>query len=442
MKHIFYLIAALLMSNFFTPAHAQQRAMTLDECMAYAVENSPRVKKQERTADNYRQSRNEALASLFPSLEGRVGGQASFGRVAGMDNIAVDNTTMYLNSYSASISMPIFAGLSAINSYKAARTAMQMGRHELDLARDEVALETMQAYYDAVYYTHTAALAAEKLEATRADLHMTLRQEELGMKSRADALELEAQAAYDEFLLTQQENLRDMALIVLKERMNYPSGSELLIAEDVPPVPGAVPHPLGETLARTLDSHPRMMAAELSLRQTELSAKAVKGRLLPSLYFSGGYSNNYYHTSGADNYSFSKQWELNRNFYAGVSLSIPIFNGLSRRTAANRARNSVRIAEQDRLMAERSLQSEVEQAYRQLQGLEKEYAQASKKVATAELAHRAVVRRYEHGAVSALELQTSANRLLEAKAQQLNAHLQYIVKHRLVGYYNGEPLIK
>ena len=41
-----------------------------------------------------------------------------------------------------------------------------------------------------------------------------------------------------------------------------------------------------------------------------------------------------------------------------------------------------------------------------------------------------------------LDLQTAADKLLEARSERLRARLQYIIKVRLVEYYHGEPLIR
>ena len=57
MKRLYSLI---VVSIILTDAAAQTIPMTLNECMAYAVENSTRVKKQDYTNDNYRQDRNAA----------------------------------------------------------------------------------------------------------------------------------------------------------------------------------------------------------------------------------------------------------------------------------------------------------------------------------------------------------------------------------------------
>ena len=44
--------------------------------------------------------------------------------------------------------------------------------------------------------------------------------------------------------------------------------------------------------------------------------------------------------------------------------------------------------------------------------------------------------------ISTFDLQTASNNLLQARSERLRARLQYIVKTRLVEYYNGRPLIR
>jgi hypothetical protein len=53
-------------SLLFTGTSAQ--VMTMDECMAYAVEHSVSVGKQENALDNARMNYKQSVASLFPSV--------------------------------------------------------------------------------------------------------------------------------------------------------------------------------------------------------------------------------------------------------------------------------------------------------------------------------------------------------------------------------------
>ena len=61
----------LLVSNFLTLvciAHAEAQPLTIDDCMRYAVENSTTVGKQRLAADDNKTNYQEAIASLFPSV--------------------------------------------------------------------------------------------------------------------------------------------------------------------------------------------------------------------------------------------------------------------------------------------------------------------------------------------------------------------------------------
>lgn len=447
MRRIIFTICLLWLSIFFTHAYAQARSMGLDECMAYAVENSTKIKIQDYRNDNYRQDKNAALASFFPTLGAGVGGSANFGRSIDPETNTYTNTTYYGNNYSVSSSMPIFDGLTGINAYKASKVAILMGKEELEQVKDEVALETMEAYFQVVYYSKAVEFAREQLEASQTNYIKGLKQEELGIKSRAEVLELESQVASADYNLTSQENTRDTWLITLKERMNYPIEEELAVDTSVMVESSIVSDPVHDIIAYASVNNPRVKAATHSLIQAELNYKISKGNLYPSISLSGSFGTGYsynpdYSPSDPAQASFSEQLKNKQGYNVGLSLSIPIFNGLYRRATVNRQRNNMRIAEQNRITVERALQSEIEQNYHKMQGFGKEYIQATKKVEATTLAHKAILQKYDQGLISAFDLQTSANRVLEAQSQQLNARLQYIIKCRLMEYYTGEPLIR
>mgnify|MGYP003040427217 FL=1 len=256
--------------------------------------------------------------------------------------------------------------------------------------------------------------------------------------------EIESQCASDDFLLTQQENNLALAKISLCEAMNYPSGCcPEIVAEIAVGTPaGAAAY--GEVLAYALEKHPKAQQAAYNVQQMRLKYSVAKGKYYPSVSAGGGYSTNFF--MSLDDRSlyapFGSQLRDNRGYYFSARLSIPIFGGLTKRTSVNRARNNWRIAELQRDATLRTLQSEVAQAYQQMLGAGKEFVQASKKAEAARLAYEAVAGKYERGMVSALDLQTASDKLLQARAERIRSRLQYIIKTRLVEYYNGEPLIR
>lgn len=418
--------------------------MSLEECMRYAVEHSPAVRRQDYTNRNYRQDYIESVAALVPSVSGTVGASTSFGRSVDPETNTYTDVSNFDNSYSVSAQMPLFAGLTGINTVRAARVMRLQGVEELQLARDQIALKTMEAYFDVVYYTESVRLAREQLETSTAELEKSRKLFELGLKSAADVAEVESQQASDDYLLTQQENNLALAEIALAEAMNYPADRPLRVDTEVAIETPAGVAPFREVLDNALENNPKAVAAQYDVRHSRLQFSIARGNLLPSLYVGGGYSTNFFmNLDDRSLYaSFPNQFRDNRGFYVSAQLNIPIFGGLSRRTARNRARNNWYIARQNRTETLRTLQSEVAQAYQQMLGYGKEFVQASKKSDAARLAYEAVAGKYERGMVSALDLQTAADKLLEARSERLRARLQYIIKVRLVAYYNGEPLIR
>ena len=441
------LIFTVLVSNFLTLVcitNAQAQRLTLDECMRYAVENSTTVGQKNLALDDRKANHTEAVASLFPSINGSVGGAVNFGRGIDPATNSYTNVTTFSNSYGISGSLTLFDGLQSINTMRAAKVARNMGATEVEIARDEVAMQTMSAYMDVVYYTEAVTIAREQLEVSRKTLELVRRQESLGIKSAADVAEIESQEANYDYLLTTEENNLALAYIRLREVMNYPQGEQLAIETNINLE--ALPSATSEQalVEYALENNPRIAASRFATEQSRINLARAKGAYSPSLYLYGGYNTSYY--IDFDNKAlydpFGTQFRNNRGGYVQVALSIPIFNGLSARSSKRRAQNAYRSAQLEEIAVQRAVESEVSQAWQQMQGFGKQYVQGQKKVSAAQLVYDGAERKFENGLISALDMQTAANTLLQAKSDKLRARLQYIIKTRMVDYYNGQPLIR
>lgn len=441
------LIQTLVVSNFLTlvyVVHTVAQPLSLEACMRYAVENATSVGQSRLDQADSRADYANAVASLFPSVSGSVGGSTNFGRSIDPATNAYTQVTTFSNSYGLSASMPIFAGLQSINTVRAAKVARELGAVNVEAASDEVALQTLSAYMDVVYYTEAVEIAREQLDASRALLRQVRRQYELGVKSAADVAEIESQEANYDYLLTTEENNRALSLLKLGEVMNWHEGYPLEVVTDFIIESLAAATSEEELLDHALENNVRIRAARLTERVQKLQYARTKGAYLPSLYLSGGVNTSYF--IDFDNKSaydpFWNQFRNNRGSYVSLSLSIPIFSGLSRRTAKHRAENSWHRAELTARATEQTLRSEVSQAWQQMVGNGKLYVQGQKKVNAAQLAYNGAAKKFENGLISALDLQTAANTLLQAKSDKLRARLQYIIQCRMVDYYNGKPLVE
>lgn len=436
-------VTILFMSIILTLV-SEAQVLTIDDCMRYAVEHSTTVGKQCLAADDNRANYNEAVASLFPSLNANVGASANFGRGIDPATNSYTNVTTFSNSYGISMQMLLFDGLQGINTIRAMNVARKKGSVDTEIACDEVAMQTLSAYMDVVYYTEAVNIAREQLEASHHTLELVCRQEDLGTKSAADVAEIESQVANYDYLLTTEENNLALAYIKLREVMNYPQNEELQIVTNIDwetlPTASSEIDLVDYALANNL----RIVASRHFTEQQRYNLARAKGSFLPSLYLSGGYNTSYF--LDFDNKSvydpFGTQFCNNRGGYIQLSLSIPIFNGLSLQSSKRRAKNAYRTAQLEQEAVQRAVESEVSQTWQEMQGYSKQFVQADKKVRAAQLAYDSALRKFETGLISALDLHTAANTLLQAKSDKLRARLQYIVKCRMVDYYNGMPLIR
>jgi len=435
-------VLTFVVSIFFTPLYSQR--LSLEECMAYAVEHSTTVGQRANSLASAREDYIGAVASALPSVSANTGGSVNFGRSVDPETNTYTTVSTFSNSYGLSAGMTLFSGFSVINGIRAAKVARAIGVENLQLARDEAAMNAMAAYFDVVYYAGYVGIVANALATSEMELKRASKNLELGLVSPADVAEIEAQVAANEVSLTEQQNNLALAEIRLREVMNYPQDEPLEVDTDVRIESELVGASLAEVIDRALADNPRMRSAELNSRYYRINYSTAKGRYYPSISAGGGYNTSFY--TNLDNASAYDAWwrqiKQNRGSYVSVSMSIPIFSGLGRRTSKHRARYSMSNALLQEEATRRAVESEVAQTYSQMQGYGKQYVQGQKKVKATQLAYDGISQKFAKGLVSAIELQTAANNLQRAHSEMLRSRLQYIIKCRMVDYYNGIPLLE
>lgn len=444
MKKKIYIVMVLV--GLRSLSFAQEKVWTLDECMKYAVENSTKVKKALHTNDTYKAEQLSAFGSFLPSLTANVGAQLNYGRSIDPETNTYSNTSTFNNGYSISSSLPIFYGGRLINQWKLSKVNRLLGKQTVRQTEDELAINTMQAYIDVVFYQGTAKLAAEKLEESSRLLYKTKRQEELGLKGKADVAQIEAQVASDDYDLTHQENMYNTALLTLKEYMNYDAGLSLELDTTLTTQEYTFqPESTDAIFAYASENNPLAQQAALTLKNNKLQHLIAKGRLFPTISLSAGVSTNYFEnlsSGAADPAAFKSQFKNNRGEYISLNISIPLFDGFENRTTIRRARNNMRIAAEQQTETLRQLQITIEKAVADRDGYLKEMIQMEKQVNANQLAYQLTLRKFEEGLMSSLDLQTSANQLIQSKVNLLQRRLLYIVKVRQVDYYKGGELVQ
>lgn len=345
-------------------------------------------------------------------------------------------------------SIPIFRGGSLINQVRKSKANLLLGKAALQEARDNTALETFQAYIDALYYYGTTRLAKQKLAESDSLLYKTRRQETLGLKGMADVAQMEAQQASDAYNLTHQQNLYETAMLTLKQKMNFPIEEALLLdtclleQSTLEQEQLTIEH-ADNVFRLALNCNPVLKQVEMQKQSANMDRKISWSSFVPSISLYGGISSSYYKELHQTGYPpFHTQFENNFGSYFGISMSIPIFNRLSGIANMRQARNNYRIAAEQYEAQKEELQKLVQQAVQDREGYLKESIQMEKKVASDSLAYHVTRRKYEEGLMTSLDVQNNAATLLESQTGLLQSKLTYLMKCRLVDYYKGQDIIR
>ena len=425
---------------------AQAKALTLRECMEYAVSNSTQVRIQQSMNDDARLDRRDAILEAFtPSAEGNSYGYYRWGRSIDPETNTYLTTTSFNQGFSVSAGFTIFNGFSAINNLKIARTSMSMGISKEQQERDKVCLATIEAYFNVIYYTKLAEILTEQVENARNAVRLAERQEELGSKGYADVVQMKADLADREYELTTATNNRDNAMITLEDVMYWPVDEKLTIDPELSSIQTGASSPAADDIiANAVRSMPSVLIAKGSMDNALRSLNTAKWQFLPTLGLYGGWSTSYYTYPGQTGYKATPYWEQFKNNggeYVQLSLNIPIYDRLQKHTALAKKRNAYQRASLEYDKSLRDVESEVRRAIQDRDGAESALLQAERRADVYDEAFKLNARKFEQGLISSIEYNTASSNYLKAKAERLNAELQYQLKRRVVEYYNGVSYI-
>lgn len=420
--------------------------MSLKDCMEYAVENAAQVQVQRTKVGDARLDRRDAILTAFtPSIEASTYGYYRWGRSIDPETNTYVTTTSLNNGWSVSAGITLFDGFSALNNIKIAKTSLSMGLTRERQEEDKVCLATMEAYFNVLYYTELVGILAEQVENAQSALTLASRQEELGVKGHADVVQMEADLADREYELVSARNSLADAKITLEDVMLWPVGEELVIDTSLDSLDATTSGASGNVIVEDIilkarASMPSVLVAKGALDNAKYALRTAKWQFLPTLGLYGGWSTSYYTYPGQVGYTPTPYWNQftnNGGEYLQLSLSIPIYDRLSKFTKLSKRRNEYRRAAIEYDKSLRDVESEVRRAVSDCDGAESALLQAERRADAQEEAYRLNSRKFEQGLISSIEYNTASSNYLKAKAERLNALLKWQLKRRVVSYYNG-----
>lgn len=412
-------------------------AMTLHDCMEYAVSNSTKMRIQQAAIGDAQIDRRDAALALFtPQINAQTYAYYNFGRSIDPQTNTYFNTTSFHNNYGVSAGYDLFDGFKAVNNYKISKTGMLIADSQEKQIEADICLAVMEAYYNVVYYKRLCDVYEEQVAVAGQALAKAKRQEELGQKGHADVIQMEADLADRQYDLTNTYNMYQEQKMTLSDLLFWPVDEELVIDTSMP-VWQVEPVATESVVDFALEHNPGIQIASWQELNAMRELNTAKWSLLPTVGLYAGWSTSYYTYQGSTTNPFWNQFKNNGGEYVELSLSIPIWNRLSKHSTISRKQHALDKATAELDQKRRDVESEVRRAIQDRDGAAVAYQQAQRKAEVQTEAYTLNLKKLEQGLISPLEFQTANNNYLKAQADEMNSLFKYLIKQAVVRYYNG-----
>lgn len=432
-------ILLFFISFFITiGGHAQDaQPITLEKAINIALENSNQL---EVARNNVELSERQVLsekADYLPSVNANMSGNRSVGRSFNQDigEIVTETTNSFNSSLSADL--PIFSGLENLHSLRSSQYDKQSGEENLRRVREDIIFNTASNYLQLILDKEFLRIDRENLEASRKTLEQVRAQVEVGSRPQVDLYNQEATVANNELAVVNSENAVESSRLQLIQTLQVDPRKEYNF--EAPEIDeqtaAAADYNLEQLVSTALENRSDLKSEEYNIESIRHQLSATKGSMYPSLNMNGSISSRY---SDGIPLNFEDQFfdqNINRRF--GLSLTIPIFGNLNRRTNVQSQQINYKNAKLNLEDLELQVVQEVNQAYNDYRSYVKQLESSEKALRAAERSYQTQRERYEVGAGTLIELSDANAQYTEAQANRAQALYRVIFQQQLLDYYIG-----
>lgn len=423
-------------------SQAQVKKWTLQECVAYALENNITVKQSELDLKTAEINKKDAVGNFLPSLNASSSYSWSIGLT--QNPTTFDAVTATSNTLSGNISsnITIYDGLKNLNQLYRSRLEIVANQYQLDKMKDDISLMVANSFLQILFNKEQLKVLQSQQLVSQQQLERTQNLVEAGSLPRGDLLEVQATIASQEQQIVNAENAIILSKISLAQTLlikDYKNFDTADIDYDVP-----VTNILNESpetiISKAKEERYEIKIADANSKIADYNLKIAKGALQPTLSGFYSFGSNYFTSELFDTPSFTSQISDNKRHNFGLQLSIPILNGFSASNNVARSRVNLERAQLQLEQANLDLETTVYQAFNDAQGAMKAYEAAQKTVAARQEAYNYSQERYNVGLLNAFDFSQSQNQLEVAQSEVIRAKYDYIFKLKVLEFYFGIPI--
>ena len=438
--------AAMLLALSALTMQAQQ-AWTLDDCIQYALEHNISLQKARLQQQSAAEDVNARQGALLPTLSAQTNQSVGYrpwqdNGIAtvtnGQVNTKVDKT-YYNGSYGLNAQWTVWNGGRNRNNVRLSQLQEQQATLQTEQQANSIEERICQLYTQCLYLSDAIGVSQTTLATSRKNEERGQQMVEVGLLAKADLAQLSAQRANDEYQLVEAESqlanyklqLRQLLELGAEQEFDIvvPASTDEQALADIPALP--------TVYEQALATRPEIEKARLGIESSKVSVAIAKAGWLPTLSLTGGLSTS---TNSLSANGWGNQMKTNVNTQAGLSLSIPIFDG--RQTKA-----SVAKAQLQQQQAVLDLQEQQKQLYQTIEGywLDATTNQQRLRAATAstesqQASYDLLQEQFNLGLKNIVELMNGKDALMQAQQNRLQAKYLTLLSQQLLRLYSGQEI--
>ena len=382
---------------------AAEGPYTIEECLTKAEAGNPDLLREKEILLEFQSGYSSSKGPLLPQIDAtyiyqRYGEQEPGKKVIygpSLDNYYSDFTFKQL----------LYSGGKYMAQLHSSRAMVEAQQQRVEQIRRDLTLIINKAYYEQLRALHALEIQKSVLEKLSQQRVVAQLLYNGGKTSVVDVLRIKTNESAQQDAVKNAENQVYVKALALGQAMGVeaPVGAAL----SMPRVnEGAVYEK--EIPAAVLDSNPNMLYAAHTIEKNNFDVTATKAEHYPDVYFKGSmYAED------------KKMFPGNRNNYAGVFFSLPIYRGNSMAAQTDKARSRSRQAQEAARETRLSLYARYASAVSVALDKKDRLSTSAKTVDLAHETWTASELRYSSGKISVVDL-------LDAQNLWSNANLSYI----------------
>ncbi len=432
-----FLLSLPMPSGRAAPSGSDQQVLTLQHALRLSLKNHPgfkaarhsvnaaqwRVKKAyfdflPKIAVDLNYSRYDAPTVRRANILTEIGRNLARQFAPGTDPNEI-RPVLWRNAYGTAITLqqPVFNGGALRAQLTLAQANEISTRGQFQEKRQQVILQTMQAYFNLIKAKELLILAHKSVEATRARLQTIRRMFETGMQNRSEVLRWEVNLASAEGQLVQAESGFALSLHQLSQIIGVRLDStvtlefrEMVLNEPL--------EPLDYYLRKGRAANPTLKTFSANIEIQRAQVQLARSNFFPHV-----------------NLFYNYQWETNntpaldsfRSWTFGLSVRVPVFSSFADYAQYQEARQQYRQIQAVHRELEQSVELQIQRAYYQVEAALKRIALAQKGRALAQENLRVVSDMFEVGMATNQELLEAQIAARKAETDFIEARFDYLI---------------